>query len=287
MSIRLMLAGLLLGGQSIAAAAQDAQSLIAKNLEARGGAAALSAINSISFEGRTIYPGDFELTYKEVRARLGAVDASRVDLGLQGLDVVTSYDGQGGWRINPFQGRKDPERMSADEAHALADSSLIDGPLLASRRDGSRVDYLGREDFDGTLAYKLKVTQKDGDEFVYWLDPDTFLEIKVDETRRIRGAQQTNETELGDYEKVAGVYFPMSIEGWSQGHPNDRQRIIIASAAANPPVDPAFFAEPRGPATPAKTAGEPPDVSNKAKGKPVGAKLGNQATPPSSPPKGK
>jgi hypothetical protein len=62
MSIRLILAGLLLGGQSIAAAAQDAQSLIARNLEARGGAAALSAIKSISFEGRTIYPGDFELT---------------------------------------------------------------------------------------------------------------------------------------------------------------------------------------------------------------------------------
>jgi hypothetical protein len=287
MSIRLILAGLLLGGQSIAAAAQDAQSLIARNLEARGGAAALSAIKSISFEGRTIYPGDFELTYKEVRARLGAVDASRVDLGLQGLDVVTSYDGRGGWRINPFQGRKDPERMSADEAHALADSSLIDGPLLASRSDGSRVDYLGRDDFDGTLAYKLKVTQKDGDEFVYWLDPDTFLEIKVDETRRIRGARQTNETELGDYEKVAGVYFPMSIEGWSQGHPNDRQRIIIATAAANPPVDPAFFAEPRGPATPAKTAGEPPDTPNKAKGKPAATAPGNQATPPSSPPKGK
>ena len=56
------------------------------------------------------------------------------------------------------------------------------------RSDGSKVTYLGREDFDGTLAYKLKVTQKDGDEFVYWLDPDTYLEIKVDETRRIRGA---------------------------------------------------------------------------------------------------
>jgi hypothetical protein len=265
MSIRLMLAGLLLGGQSIAAAAQDAQSLIAKNLEARGGAAALSAIKSISFEGRTIYPGDFELTYKEVRARLGAVDASRVDLGLQGLDVVTSYDGRGGWRINPFQGRKDPERMSADEAQALADSSLIDGPLLASRRDGSRVDYLGRDDFDGTLAYKLKVTQKDGDEFVYWLDPDTFLEIKIDETRRVRGAEQTTETELGDYEKVAGVYFPMSVESWQQGQDSQRQRTIIATAQANPPVAADYFAEPGG-SPAAKAMGEPPDVGNAKKG---------------------
>ena len=114
--------------------------------------------------------------------------------------------------------------MSADEARQLADAALIAGPLLASRTDGSKVQYLGREDFDGTLAYKLKVTQKDGDEFVYWLDPDTYLEIKVDETRRIRGAQQTTETELGDYEKVAGVYFPMSAESWREGHPNQRQR---------------------------------------------------------------
>ena len=207
MSVRYALAALLLGGVAIPAAAQDAQSLVAKNLEARGGAAALDAIKSISFEGRTIFPGDFELTYKEARARLGG-DRVRYDFGLQGLDLVQSYDGTGAWKINPFQGRKDAERMSSDEARQLADAALIEGPLLASRHDGSRVQYLGREDFDGTLAYKLKVTQKDGDEFTYLLDPDTYLEIKVDETRRIRGAQQTTETELGDYEKVAGVYLP-------------------------------------------------------------------------------
>jgi len=268
-------------------AAQDAQSLLAKNLEARGGAAAIDAIKSISFEGRSIFPGDFELTYKQAQARIGSTSAVRYDLGVQGLDLVQSYDGQGAWKINPFQGRKDAERMSADEARQLADAALIEGPLLASRHNGSKVQYLGRDDFDGTLAYKLKVTQQDGDEFVYWLDPDTFLEIKVDETRRIRGAQQTNETELGDYEKVAGVYFPMSVESWSQGHPNDRQRVIIASGSANPQLAAAFFAEPHGPATSAKAAGEPPDASEKPKGKPTGEKPTDQTTPPSSPPKGK
>ena len=194
MSARHALAALLLGAAAYPAAAQDAQSLVAKNLEARGGAAALDAIKSVSFEGRTIFPGDFELTYKEARERLAGTAAVRYDLGLQGLDVVQSYDGRGAWKINPFQGRKDPEKMSADEARQLADAALIEGPLLASRHDGSRVQYLGREDFDGTLAYKLKVTQKDGDEFTYWLDPDTWLEIKVDEVRRIRGAQQTKAT---------------------------------------------------------------------------------------------
>ncbi len=290
MRIRHALAALLIGCAGNPAGAQDAQSLIAKNLEARGGAAAIDAIKSIGFEGRTIFPGDFELTFKSAQARFGNADAIRLDLSLQGLDLVQSYDGDGAWRINPFQGRKDPERMSADDARQLADQALIEGPLLASRTDGSKVQYLGRDDFDGTLAYKLKVTQKDGDEFVYWLDPDTYLEIKIDETRRIRGAQQTSETELGDYEKVAGVYFPMSIESWNQGQPNQRQRTIIASGTANGPLNPSFFAEPGGPGTPTKAGGEPPDASNKKPGKPAakpeGTKPTDETTPPSTP-KGK
>ena len=290
MSVRHALAALLLGVAAYPAAAQDAQSLIAKNLEARGGGAAVEALKSISFEGRTIFPGDFELSYKEVRKRVGTKSAVRYDLGLQGLDVVQSYDGTGAWKINPFQGRKDPERMSADEARQFADEGLVEGPLLASRTDGSQVQYLGREDFDGTLAYKLRVTQKDGDEFTYWLDPDTYLEIKVDEMRRIRGAQQTTETELGDYEKVAGVYYPMSIESWPQGSPNQRQRVLIATAQANPPVEGSFFSQPGGPATLAKASPAPPDASMKPQGKPGTKKptAGNKEPPvsPTKPPKG-
>ena len=268
MTMRFVVPALLLGCAAAPAAAEDAQSLIAKNLEARGGAAAIDALKTVQLEGRVIFPGDFELTYRETRARVGAGSAGRFDLTLQGLGLVQAYDGQGGWKINPFQGRKDPERMSADEARSLADTALIEGALLHSRSDGSKVQYLGREDFDGTLAYKLKVTQKDGDEFVYWLDPDTFLEIKVDETRRIRGAQQTTENELGDYEKIAGVYFPMSVESWGQGSPNQRSRIILASGSANLPVGPELFAEPRvGP--PARPGGTPPDASNKTQAKPA------------------
>jgi len=284
MSVRNCLPALLLGFAASPAVGQDAQSLINKNLEARGGAAALDALKSVTFEGRVIFPGDFELTYKEARARLGAAEAARSDLSLQGLDVVQSYDGHAAWKINPFQGRKDPEKMSADEARQLADGASIEGPLLAARHDGSRVQYLGREDFDGTLAYKLKVTQKDGDEFTYWLDPDTYLEIKMDDTRRIRGAQQTAETELGDYEKVGGVYFPMSIESWSQGQSNQRTRVQIANAAANPPLGADFFAEPRAPGAPAKAAGE--DASQKPQGKKPPAK---SKVPPANPakPKGK
>jgi hypothetical protein len=271
MKVRHVLAAALCASAAVPVCAQEitAQSLLDKNLEARGGAQALAAIQSIRFDGKIVFPGDFELTYDEVRARGGPSGMeSRVDATIQGLTVIQAYDGGVGWKVNPFQGRKDAERMSGDEARSMADSSLIDGVLQQSRKDGSTVTYLGREDFDGTPAYKLKVVQKDGDEFTYLLDPDTFLEIKVTETRRIRGAPKTTETELGDYEKVGGVYFPMSVDSWDEGHSNQRQRIIIETATANPPVSQALFEEPRGPAQPATAGGPPPDASNKQPTKP-------------------
>lgn len=230
-----------------AASAQTADELVAKHIEALGGASQIAAIKSVQLEGELRFPGDFQLAYKEVRARQPQGPATRVDLTLQGLTIVQAYDGASGWRINPLQGRKDAEKMSADEARSLADGASIEGPLVNAKAQGSTVTYLGREEFDGTSAHKLKVAQKDGDEFVYLLDPDTMLVIKLTESRRIRGALQVSETELGDYEKVAGVYFPMSVETWSPESPGQRQRLTIEKATANVEASPALFAEPATP----------------------------------------
>jgi hypothetical protein len=222
------------------AAEPSAADLVARNLAARGGAAAIAALKSVRLEGKLVFPGGFELTYDEVRAG-GAV---RVEAALQGLALVQAYDGKGGgWRINPFEGRKDAEPMSDDETRSFADTAPIAGVLLAAAGDGSSVTYLGREDFDGTNCYKLRVAQKDGDEFVYLIDPDSMLEVKIIETRRLRGAVQVSETELGDYEAVGGVMFPMSIEAGPQGA-SQRQRVIIAKASANFDAPASLFAQP-------------------------------------------
>ena len=233
-----------------AATEPTASELVAKNLAARGGAAAMAALSTLEFNGKFIAPGDFQLTYHGTRARNPGGDRIRDDLSIQGLTIIQAYDGRSAWKINPFQGRKDAERMSADESRAQADAGLIDGVLLASLHDGSNVRYLGREDFDGTEAYKLQVRQKDGDQYDYLLDPDTFLEIRSTETRQVRGAQTVTDYEYGDYDKVGGVYFPMAIDSWQPAHPDQRVRTLIASATANLPLDSASFVQPGAPVPP-------------------------------------
>jgi hypothetical protein len=230
--------------------AQSADELIAKNLAARGGADKLSAIHAIVTTGELRFPGDFKLAYKETRERIDtATNAIRVDASIQGLTLIQAFDGKDGWRINPFEGRKDAEHMGADETRELADEGSIDGALLAAHAKGSQVDYLGREDIDGTEAYKLRITQTDGTVFTYYLDPDAFLEIKVIERRTIRGAEKETETDLGDYEQVSGVYFPFSLaSGPKDSAASDKQVITINSAEANTQVPASLFAMPGQPA---------------------------------------
>jgi hypothetical protein len=215
-----------------------ADDLVAKNIKARGGAAALSAINSIRFEGRMLVnQGQIQLAYTQTKERPGRV---RTEAVLQGMTLVQAYDGSSGWKISPFQGRIDPEKMSTDEAKSLVEDAEIGGPLANAKENGDMVSYTGTEDVEGTAAHKLKVTRKNGDITYVYLDPDYFLEIREVSQRTEQGARVEVESDLGDYEKVNNVYFPFSVEAGPKGS-NDKQKIIIDKAEANIPVNDAYF----------------------------------------------
>jgi len=92
--------------------ALTAAELVAKNIEAKGGAAALQSVKSLRREGRLIANGGrFVLDLLETKQRPESI---RTEISMQGLSQVQAYDGKEGWRIDPFGGRKDPERMPAD-----------------------------------------------------------------------------------------------------------------------------------------------------------------------------
>ena len=236
-----LLAGLLISpamhGQS-PSPTPTVDELVAKNLEAKGGAAALSAIQTIRFEGRLLAnQGQLELKFTETKKRSGKI---RSDAVLQSMNLIQAYNGTSGWKIFPIYGRKDPEKMSADESKSLIEEAEIGGPLEDWKAQGKTVTYIGTEDVEGTAAHKLKVVRKNGDISYVYLDPEYFLEIRVIDQRLEQGAKVEIETDLGDYEKVNGVYFPFSLEAGSKGS-SDKQKTIVEKGEANIPVDDSIF----------------------------------------------
>jgi hypothetical protein len=198
----------------------------------------LHGLQSLRLTGKLLVnDGQVQLALTETRKR---PDQIRTEASLQGMTAIEAYDAKEGWKISPFQGRKDPEKMSADDLKALMEDAEMDGPLVDWKAKGSTVEYLGTEDVDGTNAHKLKVVRKNGDVTFVYLDPDAFLEIRTVTQRIEHGAQMEVETDIGDYEKVAGVFIPFSREKGRKGS-SDKQKIVIEKAEPNVPVDDTIF----------------------------------------------
>ncbi len=232
-------------GLAARAGAFTADELAAKNIEARGGAAALAAVKDVRRSGQLIINGgQFTLGVVETRQR---PDSIREEATLQGLTQVEAYDGKDGWKIDPFQGRKDPERTSPDDLKGLIENAQIGGPLEDYKARGATLEYAGTEDIDGTAAHKLKLTQKNGDVQYVYLDPDYFLEIRIESQRSVRGVKQTVITDLGEYEKVAGVFWATAITSGRKGD-SSPAKIIYDKVEVNIPLDAGYFSFP-APAT--------------------------------------
>ncbi len=218
--------------------------LVAKNIEAKGGAKAVHDLQTVKLTGKMLVnQGQMEFGVTELKKAPGSV---RSEFSVQGMTMVQAFDGTNGWKISPFQGRKDPEKMSADETKSLIEDAQIAGPLVDWKEKGNTVEYLGTEDVEGTQAHKLKVTRKNGDVNYVYLDPEFFLEIRVLSQRTEHGAQVETETDLSDYEKVNGVFLPMAIESGKKGD-SDKQKTIYDQAEGNVPVEDSTFEFPAAP----------------------------------------
>jgi photosystem II stability/assembly factor-like uncharacterized protein len=225
------------------AAPPTAEELASRYLEARGGLARLKKLQSVRFTGRALSGfGGFqqESGWAELIARPGKI---RSETTLQGLTQVDAYDGKEGWSMNPFGGRRDAERSSADELKDSAREADLDTPLADWKAKGSRLEALGTEDVEGTRALRLRITYKDGDEQTYYLDPDFYLPVRVSTTQRIRGVERTSEIDLGTWQQVAGVWFPFTLDYGGRNSPRS-YHVIIERAEANVEADDALFSFP-------------------------------------------
>ena len=101
----------------------------------------------------------------------------------------------------------------------------------------------GLDTFEGTDTFKLKITMPNGDTYVYYLDTDYYVPIKIDTKRIVRGAEREYETVLGDYKQVAGWYLPYSYEIGVKGS-QDKAKTVYEKIEANVAIDDSRFGMP-------------------------------------------
>ena len=226
----------------LTALAQTVDEVIDKNIQAHGGIDKLKAVVSIRIS-QTLKTGGFQAAIRSENKR---PDKLREEFSVQGLTSVQACDGKVGWQVDPFTGRRDPELLSQDDMKSLQIDADIDGPLVDYAQKGHKAELLGHDSVEGTDCYKIKLTLKNGDIRTYYLDADSFLELKIETQTTIRGAVQETETYFGDYEKVGGLYFPFAIEQGQKGDSN-RVKFTVNKIEINVPLDDSIFTMPAMP----------------------------------------
>ena len=215
--------------------------IVARHLAARGGADKLHALKSMRATGSVdAGGGKVGRVTREIK-RPGRI---RLEFTYQGMTGVYAHDGEHGWEVAPLQGKFDPEPLPAETAAAAVDQIDIEGPLVDWRAKGHQVELAGRETIAGKQAYKLKTTLKGGAIRYDYLDPDTFLLLRTDVARAIRGHMTDLETSFSDYKAVDGIQFPYGIVSQAKNRPQ-KMVITVEKIELNPEIDEARFRMPQ------------------------------------------
>jgi tetratricopeptide (TPR) repeat protein len=183
----------------------DVDTIIARHVEARGGEAALRAINSLVFD-RGVYsepgfssPGDAVMMLMRPYYKL-------VGHPERNPQYMEGYDGAA------WEWFADPGivlRTTGDASEAIRHYADVDGPLIDYAAKGSRAELIGEETIGDRRAYQVRLTMMDGYETDFFIDGRTYMIIASRHTASIHafGDRVASETRFSDFRRVAGVMF--------------------------------------------------------------------------------
>ena len=197
--------------------AQSVEDIIENYIENIGGQEAWSKITSMKVTGVGKQQGvdyPFVATYmKDGRAI--------VDVNLQGNSfIVEAFDGENAWNMN----------FNTQKAEALDSESSINykneakdnltGAFFNYKAKGYSVELLGKEDWEGTECFKIKLTKTpvlvDGKEEenidMYFFDTENYVPIAIETVIKSGPAKgASSQTIISDYQEVEGVYVAFSV----------------------------------------------------------------------------
>lgn len=238
----------------VQASAQTVDELIKKSIDAQGGVEKLKSVKSMKVTGKVIQQGsEIPITILQKRPNMVRIDAT-----FQGKTQTGAYDGQTGWKTNPFQGSPDPEKVAGDELKELEEQSDMDGPFVDYKAKGHTVELIGKEDMEGTPVYKLKLTLKNGDVRNIYLDAENSLTLKVNAKQKTPGGEIEADQYFGNYKKVNGIMAPFSIETKISGQTVNQ--IAFDKMEMDVPINDSEFKMPAKPADKPKTEEKKPPV---------------------------
>ncbi len=203
----------------------------------------LAKVKGIEIKGKSFNQG-MEYDFTMISVPPGRY---RLEVPIQGQTMVQVYDQGEAWVIAPWTGTLAPKDITGDQLKQMEKQADITGELYNWKEKGSKVELLGKEDMEGSDVYKIKLTDKNGDETIYYIDAENFVILKTENTITMRGEPVKTESSISDYKPVEeGIIMAYSHTDSYNGQVVNT--LTIDTVILNPEVDLSIFEKPEVPA---------------------------------------
>ncbi len=217
--------------------AQDLDKILDKHFETIGQKKLLK-VKTLQATGKAGMMG-MDSPFKMISKRPNKI---RVTVEFQGAQIIQAYDGETAWMINPMMGSADPIDVTGPEADGLIESGDLDGQLWNYKEKGHQLELEGTEEVDGSEAYVLKLTKKNGNIDYYYMETESYLILKLKSKTMMNGSETEAEGLFSNYQDVNGYIMAFTIEQKYGGQ--TAMTIMMDEVKTNVEVDDSIFSKP-------------------------------------------
>ncbi|MHA8072494.1 outer membrane lipoprotein-sorting protein [Aquirufa ecclesiirivi] len=236
-----LLAFIAFSSSSFVLTAQTVDEILAKHLEAMGGAEKWSKVKSV------VQNTKFTIQGMEIQSKSSILvgKAFRSEIEVMGNKMVQVVEGENGWWIRPqmMGGSGEAEDMPKEMVKVSKNQESVGSLLLTAKMEGSKIDLVNKEKLDGADVFVCQITKKDGDVGTVYLSASTYLILKFAAKVNLGGQAVDTELKFSNYKAVDGLYFPFSMET-ANPMGGGTMQVDTTSIEINPALEAAIFVKP-------------------------------------------
>ena len=186
--------------------AQTLEKVLDKHYEAMGHKK-IASVETFDLKAKMTMMGmDMPMTIKVKKP-----NKFKVEMEMMGQKTVSAFDGENGWMINPMMG-SGVQSLEGDQLKQAMSQADMEGELYNYAAKGHSAELIGKVNADGKEAYRIKLTDKEGQVKNYFIDANNYLLLKMKAKVEAMGQTVDIETKMVEYQEVDGIKMAKKIE---------------------------------------------------------------------------
>jgi hypothetical protein len=161
----------------------------------------------------------------------------KVTYSISGQDMVSTFDGEKGYTMNPMTGSTTPVELSGEQLKQVQDNNIFSNQLLSYSKNG-QLTLEGTENVNNKPAFKLKANAGATPVYLY-IDKSSYMIVKTSGTTNQMGVDMNVDTYMTDYFETNGVVMPKKMSTMSNG--TEAAVISFDKIEVNVPMEDSFF----------------------------------------------